>query len=196
MADTKAGDLRPRYRRRKILVHPGYQLRVAGTVLLSVLTYSLLLGLLIFYPLHQEFSTSATLEQQSRIARVALDIHARLWPAVVVIAVLVAVQSIFITHRIVGPAFHIGRVLQRFAAGDFSVRARLRRWDRLKELEAVTNTLGDALLARTEARTTREARLRGTLESLCRRAEEHGVPPAVQAALRDMERAVGEPAGE
>ncbi|MFB3818118.1 MAG: hypothetical protein ACE147_10680 [Candidatus Methylomirabilales bacterium] len=196
MADTKAGEVRPRYRRRKILLRPGYQLRVAGTILLSVLTYSLLLGLLIFYPLHQEFVASATLEQQSRIARVALDIHARLWPAVVVIAVLVAVQSIFVTHRIVGPAFHVGRVLQAFAAGDFSVRARLRRWDQLKELEAVTNTLGEALLARTEARSRREARLRASLQRLRRQAEEHGVPAAVQAALQEMERAVAEPAGE
>ncbi len=190
MAGAKAEESRPRHRRRKFLIRPEYQLRVAATVLLSVLTYSLLLGFLIFYPLHQEFSSSASLEQQSRIARVALDMHARLWPAVVVIAVLAAVQSIFVTHRIVGPAFHVGRVLRALREGDLTVRARLRRYDRLKDLEEATNLLGETLLEQARARAAREARLRAALERLQAGAAREGLPPQVAGALRDLERIV------
>jgi hypothetical protein len=193
MAEKKAAEARPRNRRRKILIRPEYQLRVAATVLLSIITYSLLLGFLIFYPLHQEFSYSATIEQQAAIARVALDIHARLWPAVVVIAVLAAIQSIFVTHRIVGPAFHVRRVLLTIATGDFTARAHLRHWDRLKELEGATNVLGEALLARERQQATREARLRAGVDELRARVDERGAPPEVCAALSGLEQALSEP---
>jgi hypothetical protein len=38
--------------------------------------------------------------------------------------------------------------------------------------------------------------MQATLDALSRRAEEQGVPPAVRAALQDVERAAAEPAGE
>jgi hypothetical protein len=196
MAQTRA-EARPRNRRRKLLVRPAYQLRVAATVLLSVVLYSLLFGVLIFYPLHQEFVASATLEQQSQIARVALDLHARLWPSVVVIGLLAAVQSIFLTHRIVGPAFHVGRVLHAFAAGDVQIRAHLRRWDRLKELEAATNALGEALLARQKQQTARDAGMREAVNAIARELEAWPqAPPQVRRSLAALAQMTSRPAGE
>jgi hypothetical protein len=186
---------RARHRRRTILIRPAYQIRVAATVLFSVLLYSLLFGVLIFYPLHQEFVASATLEQQAKIARVALDLHARLWPSVVVIAILVAIQSFFVTHRIVGPAFHVGRVLHALAAGDVQARAHLRRWDRLKELEVATNTLGEALAKRAKAHAAREVRLLAAVGSLRQQLDGWpDAPPELRASLAEVERVASEQA--
>ncbi len=187
MAQTRA-DSRPRNRRRKLLVRPAYQLRVAATVLISIILYSLLFGVLVFYPLHQEFVSSATLEQQMRIARVALDLHARLWPSVVVIGLLAAIQSVFMTHRIVGPAFHVGRVLHAFAAGDLQARAHLRRWDRLKELETATNVLGDVLLTRQKQQAAREADLCDAVAALARDLEAWPqAPPHIRRSVAELE---------
>jgi hypothetical protein len=196
MAETRAETPRRRNRRRTILVRPAYQLRVAATVLLSILVYSLLFGVLIFYPLHEELIASASVEQQARIARVALDILARLWPAVVVVALLAAIQSIFVTHRIVGPAFHVGRVLHALAAGELHARAHLRRWDRLKELEAATNRLGEALLQRERARQAGDAEALAALARLRRGLEARSdVPPDVRRSLGEIERMLGAPQG-
>ncbi|MBI4734931.1 MAG: hypothetical protein HY766_02530 [candidate division NC10 bacterium] len=57
-----------------------------------------------------------------------LELHKRFWPAVLVVATLVAVQSIFVTHRVVGPAYHVQRILEGFAAGKYEMRAHLRRY--------------------------------------------------------------------
>jgi hypothetical protein len=194
MTDTRSeSSPRVRGRRRTILIRPAYQIRVAATVLFSVLLYSLLFGVLIFYPLHQEFVASASLEQQARIARVALDLHARLWPSVLVIAVLVAVQSFFVTHRIVGPAFHVGRVLHALAAGDVHARARLRRWDRLKELEAATNALGDALASRHKQQAERATRLCAAVAATRQRLDGWPNAPAeLRSALAEVERIASE----
>jgi len=182
----------PKFRRRKILVQPAYQLRVAATVLLCILAYSLLLGFLIFYPLQQEFQAAASSERQLWIARQVLDLHARFWPSVLLVAVLVAVQSVFVTHRIVGPAYHVQRVLEGLAAGDLGRRVHLRRWDRLKELEGAVNVLAEGLEQGTQARAAQAERLRAALPGLRHKVEGGSVSPAARQALEEVERIVGE----
>ncbi|MBI4841309.1 MAG: hypothetical protein HY803_09605 [candidate division NC10 bacterium] len=187
MAEPAVAERWPKFRRRKVLIQPWYQLRVAATILLFILGYSLLLGFLMFYPLQQEFATSANPEQQFWIARHVLELHKRFWPAVLVVATLVAVQSIFVTHRVVGPAYHVQRILEGFAAGKYEMRARLRRWDRLKELEMAVNAAGDALVQRETAQREGTGRLRAALAELKAGIGGTSVPTEVQQTLVKME---------
>ncbi|MEK6718804.1 MAG: hypothetical protein AABZ16_15075, partial [candidate division NC10 bacterium] len=173
-------------------IQPWYQLRIAVTVLLFIVGYSLLLGFLMFYPLQHEFAATANPDQQFWIARQVLELHKRFWPAVLVVAVLVAAQSIFVTHRVVGPAYHIQRVMEGFAAGNYGMRVRLRRWDRLKELETTVNALGEDLDLRETAQRESAGRLRAALADLKVRIEETGVPPGVRQALVEIERIVAD----
>ena len=178
----------PRFRRRTVVLQPAYQIRVAITILMFVVAYSLLLGFLIFYPLFQQFNAMASPQEQIWIAREVIDLHRRFWPSVAAVGILVAFQSIFVTHRLVGPAFHIQRVLGEFAAGRYVTRVVLRRRDRLKELEAAVNALGEALLQREEAQRDREARLQATVAAV--RAQSSGLilPPSLSEALDALER--------
>ncbi len=187
MAEPAVAERWPKFRRRKVLIQPWYQLRIAVTVLLFIVGYSLLLGFLMFYPLQQEFAATANPDQQFWIARQVLELHKRFWPAVLVVAVLVAAQSIFVTHRVVGPAYHIQRVMDGFAAGNYGMRARLRRWDRLKELEMAANAVGDALVQRETVRRELTGRLRATLADLKAGIGGTSVPTEVQQALVKME---------
>jgi hypothetical protein len=174
------------------LIQPWYQVRVAVTILLFILAYSLLLGFLMFYPLQYEFAASASPEQQFWIARQVLELHKRFWPAVLVVATLVAVQSIFVTHRVVGPAYHVQRVMEGFAAGKYEMRAHLRRWDRLKELEMAVNALGETLVQRETDRRERAGRLRAAVADLKRGSGGTSAPPGVQQALVELERILAE----
>ncbi|MBI2002131.1 MAG: hypothetical protein HYT85_13965 [candidate division NC10 bacterium] len=187
MAEPAVAERWPKFRRRKVLIQPWYQLRVAATILLFILGYSLLLGFLMFYPLQQEFAATANPEQQFWIARQVLELHKRFWPAVLVVATLVAVQSIFVTHRVVGPAYHVQRVLDGFAAGNCGMRVRLRRWDRLKELEMAVNALGDALVQREASQREDTGRLRAAMADLKAGIGGTSVPTEVQQALIKME---------
>jgi hypothetical protein len=190
MAEAAIAENRPEYRRRKILLRPGYQLRVAATILVFIVGYSLLLGFLIFYPLQQEFAIAANPDTQFWIARQVLELHKRFWPSVLVVGILVAVQSVFVTHRIVGPAYHIQRIMEGFTGGKYDMRAHLRRGDRLKELETAVNTLGDALHQRETARHERVAHLREAAAALQSEASGVTLPPRVQEKLGELGRIV------
>ena len=187
MTETAVPKGKPTYRRRKILIQPGYQLRVAATVLLCIIGYSLLLGFLLFYPLQQQFAASASSEQQFWIARQVLELHVRFWPSVLVVAALVAIQSLFVTHRIVGPAYHLRRVMGKLAAGKVEARAHLRRWDRLKDLEGALNALGESLQQKEQARAERAKRLEVSLTGLQKAMEGPQIPPAVRQAVGEIE---------
>lgn len=187
MTETAVPKGKPTYRRRKILIQSGYQLRVAATVLLCIVGYSLLLGFLLFYPLQQQFAASANPEQQFWIARQALELHVRFWPSVLVVAVLVAIQSLFVTHRVVGPAYHLRRVMEKLAAGKVEARAHLRRWDRLKDLEGALNALGESLQRKEQARAERAKRLEVSLTGLQKAMEGPQIPPAVRQAVGEIE---------
>jgi HAMP domain-containing protein len=193
MAERASADNQPKFRRRTILVRPAYQLRVAVTILAFILAYSLLLGFLTFYPMQQEFAASASPEQQFWMARQVLALHQRFWPSVLVVGILVAVQSVFITHRLVGAAYHIQRVMEGLAAGKYEMRARLRRGDRLTELETAVNGLGDELLQREHARMDRMARFRAAMEDLKAGLKGATLPPPVQKTIGEIERLTVDP---
>jgi len=188
MAEAVIEEKRPNFRRRKILLRPGYQLRIAITILSFIVAYSLLLGFLLFYPLYQEFIAKASPEEQLWIARVVIDLHRRFWPSVLVVGVLVAMQSIFVTHRLVGPAYHIQRVIEGFAAAKYDMRARIRRWDRLKEFEVAVNALGDALQQRESARRECVERLQAEVAALQAGVSGLALPPAIQQTVGEIER--------
>lgn len=194
-AEVTATQKWPRFRRRKIILQPAYQLRVAVTILLFVVAYSLLLGFLIFYPLFEQFNAMASPEEQIWIAREVIDLHRRFWPSVAVVGILVAVQSIFVTHRLVGPAFHIQRILGEFAAGRYATRVVLRRRDRLKELEATVNALGEVLLQRDRAQRDREARLQAAVAAMRVQVSGLTLPPSFREALDALEQNAAHLAG-
>jgi HAMP domain-containing protein len=114
---------------------------------------------------------------------------------VAVVGILVAFQSIFVTHRLVGPAFHIQRILGEFAAGRYATRVVLRRRDRLKELEAAVNALGEALLLREEAQRDREAHLQATVAAVREQSSGLTLPPSLSEALDDLEQNAARLAG-
>jgi hypothetical protein len=181
-----------RYRRRKILVDPGYQLRVALVILLSILLYSGLLAFLLFYPLMVEFEAAGSSQEQFWIAQQVLSLHQRFWPSMLAVALLASLQSLFVTHRVVGPAFHLRRVIQGLAEGKIDLRARLRRWDRLKDVEAALNGLADRMQEREEERLRRDTALRAAVGALVR-AGDGGGSPAARQALQELERLTAEP---
>ena len=194
-AEVTATQKWPRFRRRKIVLQPAYQIRVAVTILMFVVAYSLLLGFLIFYPLFEQFNAMASPQEQVWIAREVIDLHKRFWPSVAVVGILVAFQSIFVTHRLVGPAFHIQRILGEFAAGRYATRVVLRRRDRLKELEAAVNALGEVLFQREEAQRDREARLQASVAAVRAHVSGLTLSPSLSEALGALEQNMAHLAG-
>ncbi|MFZ3073101.1 MAG: HAMP domain-containing protein [Thermodesulfobacteriota bacterium] len=130
------------FRRRNKVINPGYQLKVAFTVAISLLVYSFILGVVIFYPLFTQLSSQ---EGNAAIAAEILALHKRLWPAVLVISILVFIQTIFASHRVAGPVYRLEKALEELARGNYKERVRLRKGDEFVEIEQLVNTLAESL---------------------------------------------------
>jgi methyl-accepting chemotaxis protein len=114
-------------------------------IFLFVLVYSGLLALLIFYPLQVEFDKITDEAARTAIADQILVLHARVWPAVLAVALLAGGQIIFFSHRIAGPIYRIRMSLESLLKGDYTVRVKLRDHDNFKELEPMVNKLAELL---------------------------------------------------
>jgi methyl-accepting chemotaxis protein len=138
---------KPPQRRRKLIVDPSFQVRASVAIFLFVLVYSGLLALLIFYPLQVEFDKITDETARTIIADQILVLHARVWPAVLAVALLAGGQIIFFSHRIAGPIYRVRMSLDSLLRGDYGVRVKLRDNDNFKELEPMVNSLAELLEA-------------------------------------------------
>jgi methyl-accepting chemotaxis protein len=131
------------FQRKNFLIKPGYQLKIAITLVLSFIIYSIILALILFYPLAQEFYASSNIQEQAIISNQVLSLHTRLWPAIFVVALLMGLQIILTSHRIFGPMYRFEQTIRDYLKGDFSTRIKLRKHDEFKEMEALLNELAD-----------------------------------------------------
>jgi methyl-accepting chemotaxis protein len=126
------------YRRRRFLIDK-FQYRILFLHLVYFLALILIFSAAVFLPLIMQLESGAlSFAERHAVAAQFLSLHARLWPAVVILFVLLSAHSVFVSHRIAGPLFRFRKVLRAVASGDLSVRLTLRKKDYLvKEAELV-----------------------------------------------------------
>ena len=129
--------MRP-YRRTRFLIDK-FQYRILFLHLLYFLALILIFTSAVFLPLIMQLeSGTLSVAERHAVADQFLSLHARLWPAVLILFVLLSAHSVFVSHRIAGPLFRFRKVLKAVASGDLSVRLTLRKKDYLvKEAELV-----------------------------------------------------------
>jgi methyl-accepting chemotaxis protein len=126
------------YKRRRILIdHFQYRLMVIN--LLYFCTILLIFVAALFLPLIlQLYSQTLSMTEQAEAASQFLSLHARVWPAVFVVFILLTVHSIFVSHRIAGPLYRFRGIFRAVAAGDLVSQVTLRKHDYLgKDLEVL-----------------------------------------------------------
>ncbi len=174
--------MRP-YRRRRILIDR-FQYRLLVINLLYFCTILLIFATALFLPLILELHSDSIL-QQAEAASQFLSLHARVWPALFLVFVLLAFHSLFVSHRIVGPLYRFRTTFQAVAAGDLSVRAILRKHDYLgSELESVNQMIASlqAKVHDIEAPSQEVRTLVGVLE----RALDRGAPEDITQTLAGL----------
>ena len=160
------------HRRRRIIVG-GVQYRLLATNLAYFVIVLLIFAAALFGPpiIQMNSGVLSSMETQ-KVAEELLTLHVRVWPPLLGIFLLLAVHSLFASHRIAGPLYRFRKTFEAIANGDLTVRARLRSRDHLTEeavlLNRMVEQLGDAIRDVQEAR--RELcgacdALRGALEN-------------------------------
>jgi HAMP domain-containing protein len=66
---------------------------------------------------------------------------------ILLVVLVVAVWSLYITQRVAGPAYHLQRVIEEIRAGKMGERVKLRKRDEFHELARSFNALMDELQA-------------------------------------------------
>jgi methyl-accepting chemotaxis protein len=107
-------------------------------------------------------NTGLAFDERVSSAEALLLIDRRVLPFCLPLLLLLFVHSVLISHRIAGPLYRFGAILRSLAAGDLSMRVRIRQHDYLQDecalLDAAVDTLRQRLSEiRSDARTLDQA---------------------------------------
>ena len=133
------------FTRKKIMVKPAYQMRLAIRFAVSIILYSFVLGFVIFYPLYQDLNAASTIEEQALISSVVLYLHKSFWPGFILVALLAGLQAVLSSHRLVGPMYRFEKMVGELISGNYSLRIKIRKRDEFKEMEGLLNRLAATL---------------------------------------------------
>lgn len=154
------------YKRRRILIE-SYQYRLLIINLIYFITILLVFAATLFLPLILKLrSGSLSAMEQGEVAGQFLTLHARVWPAMFVVFVLLALHSIFVSHRIAGPLYRFRNIFGAVAGGDLSVRASLRKSDYLEKESDSLNEMIASLRTKIEGIQKHSNEMQGVLPAL------------------------------
>jgi len=146
VGESEAVIVKRPYRRRRILIG-AFQYRLLRANLAYFVTIVLVFAVVVFLPLVLQIRSSSTLSpvKAEELADGFLFLHARLWPALFIVLVLLAFHSVLISHRIAGPLYRFRSIFRAVAEGDLLVWVRLRPTDYLTEEADLLNEMIGAL---------------------------------------------------
>ncbi len=131
-------------KRTRILIDR-FQYRLLLINILYSIAILLIFAAALFLPLILQLNNETiSIIEQADAASQFLSLHARVWPAIFVVFVLLATHSIFVSHRLVGPLYRFRRIFRTVVQGDLTVRANLRKHDYLgKESDVLNEMIGN-----------------------------------------------------
>ena len=132
-------------RRTKYLIKPKYQIAMALGVIISIVAYSLVFSVIIFYPLYTEMSSASSIPELIKASSIAMFLHKTFWPGMLAVALMAGIHILFFSHRTVGPIYRFEKQLEALRNGDYSSRVHLRKRDEFENMEGLLNELGENL---------------------------------------------------
>ncbi len=107
VGESEAVPVKRPYKRRRILID-AFQYRLLMANLAYFGTIVLVFAVVVFLPLVFQLRPGKAEE----LADEFLSFHARLWPALFIVLVLLAFHSVLLSHRIAGPLYRFRSVLR------------------------------------------------------------------------------------
>ena len=119
-------------RRRNYIVDKKLQYRLLGYNAIYFFITLAALSLALFSPLIFEISDpSLSPRQQAEVAGKILYLHSYLWPALLLVLVILGFHSVLVSNKIAGPLHRFRATFQRIIEGDISGSVRIRKGDLL-----------------------------------------------------------------
>jgi methyl-accepting chemotaxis protein len=119
-------------RRRTYVVDKKLQYRLLGYNAIYFFITLAALSLALFTPLIFEISDpSLSPRQQAEVAGKILYLHSSLWPALLLVLVILGFHSVLVSNKIAGPLYRFRAMFQRIIEGDISGFFKIRKGDLL-----------------------------------------------------------------
>ena len=138
-----AGKARPRVRRRVIVDSP-FQLRMVVPVVVFLVTFATLTGAFVVFPLYRNSTLDPSPVVRALMQEQLLSLHIRLWPMMMISALVAGIFALVRSIRVAGPLFKLKRGLMQMMAGGYE-KIKFRRIDEFREFEDVANRLAQTI---------------------------------------------------
>lgn len=138
-------------------------------LLLTILvlgTYTFIFATILFLPSILTLYFDYPLKEKAEAARTFLVLHGTVWPTTGAVILVFGILSIFLTHKIAGPAYRLKHALAELIGGNLDTKIHLRKFDDLQELAAQINLLSDDLRNYVHTLKTDHAQLSNYIEQL------------------------------
>lgn len=135
-----------RFRRRRRFLVLNFQYQLLAVNVLYFLSILLIFAGILFIPVMIQLGSSPLSRNEAlEAANQFLSLHARIWPGILIVFVLLVLHSILISHRIAGPLYRFRSFFKAVADGHLGGRVRIRKNDYLHEDAQAINDMISSL---------------------------------------------------
>jgi len=132
------------HRRRTFLIKTGLQLRYMGVIVTTMFMVALGVGWVIYQTSWSRIVETPDLTID-KLAEIFDMVNRSLLQWIAVFLVVIAILSIFVSHKIAGPVYRLERSAKIIASGDLTHSVKLRYGDELRELQDAFNSMAESL---------------------------------------------------
>ncbi len=124
------------------VVNRSLQYRFLAIIIVYSFVIVLFLAVFMFVPdIVRLQDESLSFHARAAAADKMLILHARVWPAILLVICLVALHSFRFFHRLIGPLHRFRQTYAQVRNGDLNLRVKIRKKDYLHEDEAALNDM-------------------------------------------------------
>lgn len=129
-------------RRRFHIINRSLQYRFLAIIIIYSLVIVLSLAMFLFIPdIIRLQDESLSFHDRAAAADTLLTLHAKVWPAILLIVCLVTLHSFRFFHRVIGPLYRFRWAFEQVRNGDLGFLVKIRKNDFLHQEEAMLNEM-------------------------------------------------------
>ncbi|UCB49930.1 MAG: methyl-accepting chemotaxis protein [Deltaproteobacteria bacterium] len=133
-------------RRGYSVINRSLQYRFLAIIIVYSFVIVLFLAVFMFVPeIMRLQDQSLPFDARAAAADKMLTLHARVWPAILLVICLVALHSFRFFHRLIGPLYRFRQIYERVRNGELNLKVKIRKKDYLHEEEAALNDMLETL---------------------------------------------------
>lgn len=154
-------------RSRKPLAPDSFQSRFLTVSLVHYFAIVMTFASVMFLPIMMQLDDGGlSLDERVEFANQFLSLHQRVWPALLVVLLLLSIHLVYFSHRFAGPLYRCKQVLRQVADGDLTFAATVRKGDYLQDQVGALSEMVAALRANVDDAKTQSAQARATYTEL------------------------------